>query len=239
MVVKDTIITKYGIIAFCLTLVAAFPSFDQSFTNTPPTTTTTTLFQKAAAGVMKGPLSQPPRPNPCTYWVSDHLMAGEHPTDKRGLDPSRAKLARYLDAGISVFIDLTEEGQKPAYQDLVQEVAQEKDSTTATNIEYHRLAVPDFGIPGVPLMKQILDTIDDAVERDKKVYVHCAGGIGRTGTTVGCYLVRHGNDGTIALQEVNRLFQNSDRSMESYNSPETREQMNFVRYWEDEKSSSG
>eukprot|EP00977_Amphora_coffeiformis_P000511 scaffold126_cov178-Amphora_coffeaeformis.AAC.10 len=235
---KDSIIIKYGIVAFCFTLVAAFSSSELKNNHQRPspttTTTTTTLFQKASA--MKGPPAQPPRPNPCTYWVSDHLMAGEHPTDKRGVDHSRAKLARYLDAGISVFIDLTEPGQKPAYQDLVQEVAQAKDLTA---IEYHRLAVPDFGIPSVSLMKQILDTIDDAVARDKKVYVHCAGGIGRTGTTVGCYLVRHGNDGTTALQEVNRLFQHSERRLESFNSPETREQMNFVRNWEESSSTSG
>ena len=162
-------------------------------------------------------------------------MAGEHPTDKRGLEPSREKLARYLDVGISVFIDLTEEGQKPAYEDLVHQVAQEKGSTMP--IEYHRLPVPDFGIPSKQRMKEILDTMDEAVSRDKKVYVHCAGGIGRTGTTVGCYMVRHGNDGTNALQEVNRLFRNSNRSMESYSSPETREQLNFVRDWDESDSS--
>ena len=67
--------------------------------------------------------------------------------------------------------------------------------------------------------------------------MHCAGGIGRTGTTVGCYLVRHGNDGATALQEVNRLFQNSDRSAESWSSPETRQQMNFVRDWNEENDS--
>ena len=76
--------------------------------------------------------------------------------------------------------------------------------------------------------------MDAAVARDKTVYVHCVGGIGRTGTTVGCYLVRHGNDGETALKEVDRLFQNSDRSQESWTSPETRQQMDFVRKWCDE-----
>ena len=91
-----------------------------------------------------------------------------------------------------------------------------------------------------------------------KVYVHCRGGIGRTGTTIGCYLARHGFassssssssststpsqsvDRTTktsmiedceALLEVNRLFQMSSRSRESYYSPETKEQMDFVRFW--------
>lgn len=178
---------------------------------------------------MKGPLNQPPRPNTCTYWVSEHFLAGEHPTDKRGAQATRSKLGQYLDAGISVFIDLTEVGQKPDYATIVQDLGQER----GINVEYYRMPVPDFGIPTTAGMVEILNRIDDAVSRNQKVYIHCAGGIGRTGTTVGCYLVRHGNDGTEALQEVNRLFQNSDRSMESWNSPETREQMKFVRDWKE------
>ena len=37
----------------------------------------------------------------------------------------------------------------------------------------------------------ILDAIDKALEDGKNVYVHCWGGIGRDGTVVGCWLVRH------------------------------------------------
>ena len=43
-----------------------------------------------------------------------------------------------------------------------------------------------------PFLKHILDEIDGAILNGKTVYVHCLGGIGRTGTVVGCYLVRHG-----------------------------------------------
>lgn len=207
---------------------------------------------------MKGPVEQPPRPNPCTYWVTEHLLAGQHPTDFRGPGPTRAKLRSYLiEAGVTVFIDLTAEWQKPAYDRLIKEIAQERgDSDAAAAIEYRRLPVPDFGIPSPQLMTQILNTIDDAVRRNNKVYVHCAGGIGRTGTTVGCYLVRHGNTGVEALQELNRLFRSSDlhqkanngllfhqhcsdlgssnSDMESYQSPETTEQKNFVLNWEEQ-----
>eukprot|EP00957_Ditylum_brightwellii_P026272 1987188-Ditylum_brightwellii.AAC.1 len=83
-------------------------------------------------------------------------------------------------------------------------------------------------------MSRILDTIDEAIwERNHTVYVHCRGGIGRTGTAVGCFLVRRGNTGEEALEEVNRLFQNSGRSRESWSSPETTEQIDFVRNWND------
>src|SRR3712207_6971239 len=33
-------------------------------------------------------------------------------------------------------------------------------------------------------------------------YVHCWGGIGRTGTVVGCYLVEHGMDGEQAIAAI-------------------------------------
>eukprot|EP00957_Ditylum_brightwellii_P046034 3492745-Ditylum_brightwellii.AAC.1 len=78
-------------------------------------------------------------------------------------------------------------------------------------------------------MSCILDTIDEAIwEQNHTVYVHCREGIGRTGTAVGCFLVQWGNTGEEALEEVNHLFQNSGRSCESWSSPETMEQIDFV-----------
>ncbi|NJN80266.1 MAG: hypothetical protein HC797_07245 [Anaerolineales bacterium] len=41
-------------------------------------------------------------------------------------------------------------------------------------------------------MKNILDTIDNEIENGNPVYVHCWGGVGRTGITAACYLIRHG-----------------------------------------------
>jgi protein-tyrosine phosphatase len=171
--------------------------------------------------------AQPPRPNDCTYWVTDRLLAGEHPTVKYG--DSRKKLKQYLDRGITYFVDLTHEGERADYFDMIEKEA--INMNLPQQVQYKRCAIPDFGIPSKEGMKEILDTIDKALGANHKVYVHCRGGIGRTGTTVGCYLARHGSTGDEALQQVNRLFQCSDRKMEVIMTPETSEQIQFVRNW--------
>lgn len=173
---------------------------------------------------------QPSRPNSCTYWVTPNILAGEYPTSKLGTDEVRVRLNQYVEKGITFFIDLTQEGEKDAYESILLEEA----NKLSSSVSYKRLPVQDFGIPKKYQMKIILDTIDDAIRNNNKVYVHCRGGIGRTGTTVGCFLVRHGYTGIEALEEVNRLFQFSDRSMESSYSPETKAQVNFVTYWNED-----
>lgn len=171
------------------------------------------------------------RPNKCTYWVDEHLLAGENPTSRNGDD--RARLRAYLQAGVSSFVDLTQEGEKRDYINVAQQEARDLGLDIA--IEYVRLSVPDFGVPNEQCMTSILDAIDGAASQGRKVYVHCRGGIGRTGTAVGCYLVRRGLSNEAALAQVNRLFQSSDRSSMSIRSPETNAQEEFILSWNEEE----
>jgi len=183
------------------------------------------------------PDDQPRRPNDNTYWVvNDKFIAGEYPTDRSVREEaSMEKLRKYLDLGINYFVDLTQNGEKQPYEEMLKKIAKEKEA----KVSYQRLPVQDFSIPTKQEMKQILDTIDGAIADGKTVYVHCRGGIGRTGTTVGCFLARNGNyNGQEALDETNRLFQFSGRSYESAYSPETRDQMSFVSEWKEDIHSS-
>jgi protein-tyrosine phosphatase len=82
-------------------------------------------------------------------------------------------------------------------------------------------------------MAKILDTIDDELKSGSKIYLHCLGGIGRTGTTVGCFLVEQGKSGEEALHQLSEWWQMVPKSRFHPNSPETREQMDFVRNWVD------
>jgi protein-tyrosine phosphatase len=52
--------------------------------------------------------------------------------------------------------------------------------------KYVRQSVRDAGVPqGREQMERILATIRDEVAAGRPVYIHCWGGIGRTGTVVG------------------------------------------------------
>jgi protein-tyrosine phosphatase len=83
-------------------------------------------------------------------------------------------------------------------------------------------------------MTEILDTMDEAIKNSGCVYVHCWGGVGRTGMVVGCYLIRHGMANEKALAKVNQLYRTRPGNPYLTRSPETTEQIEFVLNWWDE-----
>lgn len=164
-------------------------------------------------------------PIPDAYWVEPgRLLAGEYPGAKTEAE-ARRKLRRFLDAGIAFFLDLTEEGELPPYAALLQEEA----SWRGVTVTCCRMPIPDLGVPTPTYVTLILDAMDSALAAGVRVYVHCWGGIGRTGTVVGCYLVRRGMTGAQALKEIARLRQGTPDAWRV--SPETPEQQERVRNW--------
>ncbi len=76
-------------------------------------------------------------------------------------------------------------------------------------------------------MKLVTD-LQARLEAGQKLYVHCWGGRGRAGTVGACLLARaYGIDADEALQRVDRAF--STRNDIGKNSPETQEQIDFIR----------
>ena len=104
------------------------------------------------------------------------------------------ELEPFHEAGVTAYLDLTEG-------------------------EY---GIPDLTCPSRETMTRILDRIDELLAAGEVVYVHCLGGIGRTGTVVGCYLVRRGLSGPEALDTVTGLRGEG---------PETPEQRRLVLDW--------
>ena len=174
-----------------------------------------------------------PRPHENCYWVpGTHVLAGEYPV-RRWDDVGRPRIAALLDAGIRRFIDLTEEGEGglPSYVHMVAEEAELRGITAS----YSRMSFRDRSVPAtVAEMRAILDTLEAAEEAGEATYLHCWGGVGRTGTVVGCLLVNRGVTGDEALAAVAALFATTSAEKQMNHpegSPQTVEQCEFVAGW--------
>jgi hypothetical protein len=155
---------------------------------------------------------------PDLYWVKrGALAAGEYPGSRAEAD-AVARLDALREAGVTSFVDLTEEGELTPYRPLLH-----------AGVRYRRLGVRDFSCPSLAEMRRILDVVDDELARGETVYLHCWGGVGRTGTVVGCWLARHEPRGDEVLERLRELRAASGKA--GRDSPETEEQQELVRSW--------
>ena len=124
---------------------------------------------------------------PAHYAVGEGLIAGAYPG-------TREAIAGLEDAGVTVFVDLTHPSDP-------------LESYLPFLARARRIAhpIPDMGTPTAGHVMQILDDIDAARADGGTAYVHCWGGVGRTGTAVGCWLVRHGLDEGDAIATIAAL----------------------------------
>ena len=169
----------------------------------------------------------PVPPIPESYWVQPgQLLAGAYPIRVGAAEEAmRQRVRRFLAVGMTSFVDLTEAHECAPYFPLL--MAGVSEGTCLPT--YQRLPIRNWDVPTPAVMMRILDTIDTAVAEGQNVYVHCAGGIGRTGTVVGCYLVRHGMPGEAALKEIMRLRQAMPNGGDL--SPRREPQRQMVRTW--------
>lgn len=99
---------------------------------------------------------------------------------------------------------------------------------------HFRFPIRDVSVPDSPdVTVAILDAIDAHLRRGEKVYLHCWGGVGRTGVIVGCWLARHGYPGNAALTRLRELWQQCPKSA-TKQSPETPEQAHYICNWAEE-----
>lgn len=184
---------------------------------------------RGAVGTADEPCSPPPIPN--SYWLPGAwVAAGEFP-GALGENDARAKIGALLDAGIRTFVDLTTEDDFLAPYDAV---LRAEAADRRVIVSRQPMPIPDMDVTTPDAMRRILNLLDAERAAGRAVYVHCWGGVGRTGLVVGCHLVRRGAAGDEALDTVRRLFATmSEDKVRRHRgqSPQTPAQVAMVRGW--------
>jgi predicted protein tyrosine phosphatase len=172
-------------------------------------------------------------PFPYSYWVAlGKLLAGYYPGSENKQEAER-KLRALLEHGIRHVINLMEPGEfnrdmKPfvPYESSMKSIA----NSMGLEVTFERIPIRDGWVPSHGDMVAILDSIDSHVEKGKGVYIHCLGGRGRTGTVVGCYLIRHGlckaHEAVDKIRDLRKGTEDHDEP-----SPESRRQVEMVLSW--------
>ena len=138
-----------------------------------------------------------------SYWViPDKLLAGGFPASTDSII-RKIKLRELIKTGTKVVVNLMEENERNYLNKLFYNYTPD---LNRHNIASRRFPIKDMSVPSVIQMSNILDYIDEALDQNKAVYVHCWGGVGRTGMVVGCFLIRQGlADSSNVFQVIDKL----------------------------------
>lgn len=165
-----------------------------------------------------------------SYEVGCHgiIYAGEYPGDIDS-EKARSKIQHMYHFGVRHFVDLTEAGELTPYSHLLP-----PDTT------YHRFPIKDCGAPdSTEDVQRLLLRLKELQKMDGEVYLHCWGGVGRTGTIVACHLANHFDK--TSPEEVLKVLRKhfSDMPKAAYRvTPETKEQTDFITRFVEKSSSA-
>jgi len=178
-------------------------------------------------------IAYPPTPFGRSYWVvPNKLLAGSYP-GAENTDEGILKIKSLFNCGIRCIVNLMEEHETnhdgepfAPYENLFEDMA----ARAEVAVSLIRHPIRDLDVPSQYQMVRTLNAIDEAIDRELPVYVHCWGGVGRTGIVVGCYLMRHGlARADDVLDQIAGLRRNE--LVAHRRSPETLAQRLMVQAW--------
>lgn len=169
-----------------------------------------------------------------SYWVVEgKFLAGAYPGSPDA-SKHRQRIEELWGAGLRTFINLVEEDETNnsgksfrRYDDVLRKLASDAGETVA----HLRFPVRDLSVPSIDGMQSVLDAVDLALAADRPVYLHCFGGVGRTGTAVCCWLLRHALAKPHDVIQTLHDLRQADHQTKGRKAPETSEQISFVQDW--------
>lgn len=174
-------------------------------------------------------LVSPRKPIRNSYRVMDRVYAGEYP---RELDEKKSieKIKQFERFGITHYIDLTEEGEFSPYATMLD-----------SKVRHIRFPIKNMSAPlTIESVKELISQINEILKENdsNKVYIHCWGGVGRTGLIVGCLLSEQCGFGfEKTMDALNLAF--SDCPKSAYQkTPESDEQRLYIKKYTEEMKQS-
>ena len=161
------------------------------------------------------------KPIEYSYQVSRNVFAGEHPLFDIYKSSIKGNIPALLKFGITVFLDLTQSYEVPEYASFLPSDVQR------ISFPIRNCDVPSSVESVMDLFRRLEQLMHE--QPQAKLYIHCHGGVGRTGTIVACYYIYFEHlSFEESLDKMRRQYAQSPRS-KIMNAPETKRQIEFVR----------
>lgn len=142
------------------------------------------LWRKAHGRITKRPTN--------FSWLVDLELAGS------GLPTTYDEFGWVLQQGVKAIVTMTESPLPAGW---------------VRDVDYLHLPTPDLAAPSARDIEAAVGFIHEHIRGRRPVMVHCAAGLGRAGTILACYLIKHGR--CTADEAISRIRKTRPRSIQS------------------------
>lgn len=162
-----------------------------------------------------------PTPN-SNYLLDERIIFGWYPTPhSNGLFSNN--ILDLLKSGRDVFVNLTTFREKNSLYDYQPTVRVFRD-----NPVFIHYPIEDGGLPSDDVtFSHLINRLNLLLKENRKLYIHCRGGHGRSGLVAGCLLISMGYEANVVLKMLSTAH-GTRQYLPDYPCPQTSAQVNYV-----------